>query len=304
MEEIRFGRIVFIPGQKGGRYPFCNSLFIDDETKAIIDPASDETCLLALQASKGIDVIVNSHYHEDHIAFNYLFPDAELYVHEAIAPCFKSYQSYLDYCGLLESSDREAWDEFFLKRYHYRERTPALAFKDGDVLTFGSTKAVVLHTPGHTIGHCSFLFPDEGVLFMGDHDLTHFGPWYSDRVSDIEQTIRSVERLLTIPAEVYVTSHELGILRGDLTKLAADYLDIIRQRQERIVSFLEVPRTLEEMVDQWLIHRKRTSPGISLPLPKGACSCITCSAWPARERWKRRTGNSASPEAGPAPCGA
>ncbi len=260
MEEIRFGRIVFIPGQKGGRYPFCNSLFIDDETKAIIDPASDETCLLALQASKGIDVIVNSHYHEDHIAFNYLFPDAELYVHEAIAPGFQSYRRYLDYCGLLESPDREEWDRLFLQRYHYRERTPALTFKDGDVLTFGSTKAVVLHTPGHTIGHCSFLFPDEGVLFMGDHDLTHFGPWYSDRVSDIEQTIRSVERLLTIPAEVYVTSHELGILRGDLSKLAADYLDIIRQREERIVSFLQVPRTLEEMVDKWLIHKKAYQP--------------------------------------------
>ena len=26
----------------------------------------------------------------------------------------------------------------------------------------------VLHTPGHTPGHCCFLLPDEGVLFSGD----------------------------------------------------------------------------------------------------------------------------------------
>ena len=36
MEEIRFGNIVFIPGMKGGRYPFCNSLYIDDEKKVIL----------------------------------------------------------------------------------------------------------------------------------------------------------------------------------------------------------------------------------------------------------------------------
>ena len=75
--------MVFIPGM-GGKYPFCNSLYIDDKKKAIIDPASDESFLRKLAGGKKVDIIINSHYHEDHIAFNYLFPEAELYVHEAI----------------------------------------------------------------------------------------------------------------------------------------------------------------------------------------------------------------------------
>ena len=260
MEEIRFGNIVFIPGMKSGRYPFCNSLYIDDEKKVIIDPASDEAYLRDLHAKKDIDVIINSHYHEDHIAFNYLFPQAELYVHEAIAPCFKSYHSYLDYCGLLDTDYKKEWDEFFLNKYHLRERIPALEFKDGDILSFGDTKITIIHTPGHTIGHCSFHFPNEGILFLGDHDLTHFGPWYSDRVSDIEQTIQSVQRLLKIPAEIYITSHELGIIKGDIAQLAEEYLDIINQRERRLVSFLEEPRSINEIVNQWIIHKKEYQP--------------------------------------------
>ena len=45
MEEKRFGRLVFLPGKSNGRYPFCNSLYIDDEIKAVIDTACDESVL-------------------------------------------------------------------------------------------------------------------------------------------------------------------------------------------------------------------------------------------------------------------
>ena len=48
MKEKRFGRLVFIQGANEGRYPFCNSLFIDDVKKAIIDPGSDEASLRKL----------------------------------------------------------------------------------------------------------------------------------------------------------------------------------------------------------------------------------------------------------------
>jgi len=42
MEEVRLGRLVFLPGPNRGQYPHCHSLFIDDEVKAILDPASDQ----------------------------------------------------------------------------------------------------------------------------------------------------------------------------------------------------------------------------------------------------------------------
>jgi glyoxylase-like metal-dependent hydrolase (beta-lactamase superfamily II) len=260
MEETRFGNIVFVPGTGGGRYPFCNSLYIDDAKKVIIDPSSDEAYLRNLAVEERIDLIINSHYHEDHIAFNYLFPEADLYVHEDIGACFKSYSAFLDYCGLLDSKYRAEWDDLFLNRFHFRERTPSREFADGDILIFGDTKMRVIHTPGHTAGHCSFYFPDQGILFMGDLDLSGFGPWYGDRVSDIDQTVESMHRLLEIPADIYITSHETGIIRGDITELAETYLTVITKREKRILEFLERPRTADEIVERWIIFRRELRP--------------------------------------------
>ncbi|MFB3924998.1 MAG: MBL fold metallo-hydrolase [Syntrophales bacterium] len=260
MKETRFGRLVFIPGERGGRYPFCNSLFIDDDCKTIIDPASDEAALRDLSLKKGIDTIINTHYHEDHTAFNHLFPGAELVVHEALAPCYKSYSAFLDYCGLLDSRHRKEWDHLFLQKFHFQERTPAVELRDGDTITFGRTRAEVLHTPGHTTGHCSFYFPDEGVLFLGDYDLGPFGPWYGDRVSDIDQTIESVRRLRNIPAGTYITSHDMGIIQGSIADLAETYLEVIDRREKDLLAFLEKPRSLDEIVNRWIIYKKEMQP--------------------------------------------
>ena len=260
MDEIKFGRITFIQGRNGGRYPFCNSLFIDDREKVVIDPGSDEKLLKKFEIEKGIDIIVNSHYHEDHISFNYLFPEARLYVHEDETPCFKSIERLLDFYGLLGTSLEHTWRGLLLNHFHYRERTPDLEFRDGDLLNFGDTTVQIIHTPGHTIGHSSLFFPEEELLFLGDLDLTAFGPWYGDRVSDIDQTIESLRKLLTIPARIFITSHEAGIIEGDITKRVEAYLGIIDQRENTLLNFLERPRSLDEIVNQWIIYKKPREP--------------------------------------------
>lgn len=42
------------------------------------------------------------------------------------------------------------------------------ALDDGQVLDLAGISFEVLHTPGHTPGHCCFHLPNEGVLFSGD----------------------------------------------------------------------------------------------------------------------------------------
>jgi hydroxyacylglutathione hydrolase len=260
LKDMRFGKLIFIPGPGRGRYPFCNSIYIDDSKKGVIDPGSDEDRLKGLRDQGGVDRVIHSHYHEDHIAFNFLFPDADLCVHESEAPCYRSIRSLLDYYGLLGTEYEKAWHDIILQRFHYQERTPGLEFRDGDVLDFGSTKMEVIHTPGHSIGHCSFYFPREGVLYLGDLDMTHFGPWYGDRVSDIDDTIRSVQRLMEIPARIFVSAHEAGIMEGDFHDRAEEYLRVIDKRENKLVEYLKEPRTLEEIADQWLIYQRPREP--------------------------------------------
>jgi hydroxyacylglutathione hydrolase len=50
------------------------------------------------------------------------------------------------------------------------ERIPTLdeQVRGGDVLAFGTTKAVVIDVPAHTAGHIAFHFAYEGIAFVGD----------------------------------------------------------------------------------------------------------------------------------------
>jgi glyoxylase-like metal-dependent hydrolase (beta-lactamase superfamily II) len=47
--------------------------------------------------------------------------------------------------------------------------TDFASLADGQTLDLAGVSLDVLHTPGHTPGHCCFYVPSEGVLFSGDH---------------------------------------------------------------------------------------------------------------------------------------
>ncbi len=261
METQRFGKLVFIPGNNSGKYPFCNSLYVDDDIKGIVDPASDEAALAALLRTGPDDMLINSHYHEDHFTFNHLFADARLLVHVEDALCFSSLGKLLDAYGVDEDSEEAVfWKQILVESFNFKARVPERELVDGDILEFGETRLTVIHTPGHTPGHISLYCEQEGVLFTGDLDMTAFGPWYGDRVSDIDDTISSVKRLMDIPARVYITSHNMGVLSGDIRPLAEAYLGVIDEREEKIIHFLEGPKTLEEVVGQWFIYKKPRQP--------------------------------------------
>ena len=43
-----------------------------------------------------------------------------------------------------------------------------IALRPGEAVAVGATKGVVIDTPGHTVGHIAFHFPEGGVLLCGD----------------------------------------------------------------------------------------------------------------------------------------
>jgi glyoxylase-like metal-dependent hydrolase (beta-lactamase superfamily II) len=114
----------------------------------------------------------------------------------------------------------------------------------------------VIHTPGHTEGHCGFYFPQEKILFTADLDLTRVGPYYADRTSDIDKTIRSLERMKGIKAETYLTAHGKGIYEGDPAYIDR-YMGIIFDREDRLIDFLRRgPKTLEGIIAEGIIYGK------------------------------------------------
>lgn len=255
MFDFTKGVIKFI---RGGKYPFCHSVLIDDRARVVIDASSDRDKLQQFKDQGPVDYLITSHAHEDHLIFNYLFPQSKFCVHSFDAPHFENIESLIDSYGDMAKEDQEKWRTFLQNDCCYRARRADLLLNDGMVMDLGKVKMEVIHTPGHTRGHCAFYFINERIMFTADLDLTKAGPYYGDRTSDIDETIRSLERLKTFEVKTYLTAHGKGILEGDPGHIDR-YLGVIFLREEKLIDFLsKSPKTLDQVVQEGIIYGNRS----------------------------------------------
>jgi len=258
-QEQTFGPIRFLPGPNKGKYPCCHSLYIEGD-KILIDPASSRERLVRLREEAGVESVWLSHWHEDHFLHLDLFDDLPLYISEADAPPLSDMGLFLDAYGVVDQNERNAWSTIITNEFHFKPRTPAGFLKGGETCRLNTVTVDIIATPGHTPGHLCFLFREPEVLFLGDYDLTPFGPWYGDRFSSIPETIESVRKLENIPAKTWLTCHETGVFHGPPGRLWEDFLKVIRTREYNLLKFLEYPRTLTEIVNAWIVYGKPREP--------------------------------------------
>ena len=95
---------------------------------------------------------------------------------------------------------------------------------------------------------------------MGDYDLTAFGPWYGDLYSDIDQTVASIHRLKAVPAETWVTGHETGLFTQPPGTLWDNYEKIIYERENKLLTLLASPQTLDEIVETRIVYGRPREP--------------------------------------------
>jgi glyoxylase-like metal-dependent hydrolase (beta-lactamase superfamily II) len=258
MQETAFGPIRFIPGINRGKYPYCHSIYIEG-AKILIDPASDRERLKRLRDEQGVEQVWLSHWHEDHFMDLDLFDDLPLGIHPLDAPPLADVESFLDAYDIRNPAFRESWRGIVTEMFHFRPRQPQIALEAG-TRELGDLAVEILHTPGHTPGHLCFFFPEIGVLFLGDYDLTPFGPWYGDRDSSIPDTIASVRRLEALPARTWLTCHETGVFENQPGQLWSNYLDVIAKRETRLLEFLGEARTQEQIINAWIVYLKAREP--------------------------------------------
>jgi len=218
------------------QYPFCNCLWIEDEINCLVDssPTDEE---LAKIKGKPVHLIVNSHGHIDHNRSNYRFPQAQVLLHETNHCLVASEEGYLREFGF----DRylsKAGQTMYLRKPGYRPRPADGFLEDGQIINVGETRFEVLHLPGHIYGHCGFIFHDEGFIYTGDIDLNRFGPWYGNISSDVDDFIRSINKLIEIQPDMMITSHGPRPVTSGIKSGLTRYRDIIYQREEEIVKLL------------------------------------------------------------------
>lgn len=258
MEERHFGPVWFIPGENHGKYPFCHSIYIEG-SGVLIDPASDRERLVQLRENPGVKTVWLSHWHEDHFMHIDLFDDLPLCISEPDAPPLSNLELFMDSYGINDDS-RDYWRSFFKEQFHFRPRKPTRFLQGGEIIHLSGVTVEAISTPGHTPGHLAFFFKEPEVLFIGDYDLTRFGPWYGDVDSSIEGTIASVKHLRRIPAKVRVTSHETGVFEEEPGEMWNQYLDVINEREEKLMNLLEEPQTLEDIVGSWIVYGRPREP--------------------------------------------
>jgi hydroxyacylglutathione hydrolase len=120
----------------------------------VVDPGFEPSAVRALldAASKTPVAILATHAHGDHVGEAGEFAkQLPVYVHDADAVAF---------------TDEPAWNAGFANPLVPVE--DLRTFSDGDVLSFAGFSIEVMHTPGHTPGHCCFRLDGDALLLSGD----------------------------------------------------------------------------------------------------------------------------------------
>jgi glyoxylase-like metal-dependent hydrolase (beta-lactamase superfamily II) len=250
-----FGPVTVHFGVKTGKYPDGNQVIVRgrDATAAFDTPQVANRLGAALDA---VDLVILGHVHEDHMAGLHRLPRAAVHVHEADLEAARSWEGLGRHYGyppdVLAALKSKIEAEF-----HYRPRPDAVGYADGAVWDLGGVRVRAVHMPGHTAGHCVLLVEPHGIAFIGDIDLSGFGPYYGDASSDLGQFRRSLARLRDLPASVWITSHHKGVLtdRAAFDEALRTFAGRLDEREARLLRMLaHGPRTLADLARERLLY--------------------------------------------------
>jgi len=257
--DLQIGPMTVLFGYQNGKYPQGNSLLVSGRNETvIIDP-----CLGVVPRKDrlpAIDRVLHSHVHEDHLSANYLFQTVPWHSHESDLLGLHSIEGLMDIYGL-EEPVYSSFKEVILNDFNFVPNPSATGFEDGDVFDLGGVTIEVLHTPGHTRGHCCFIVAWEGsedrLVYLGDIELTGFGPYYGDAWSDLEDFEQSLDLLRKVDARWWLTFHHKGLYesRDDFLPALEKFSAVIESRETRLLEYLAEPRSLEDIVRHRFVYR-------------------------------------------------
>jgi glyoxylase-like metal-dependent hydrolase (beta-lactamase superfamily II) len=263
------GPVTVLFGARRGKYPHGNTLLVEGSRESVlIDPSLG--LLLRRDRLPRVDFVVHSHCHEDHYAGSHLYTDVPWHFHEEDAPGIVSLDAMMDIYGYPPEIG-EPFRKAIVEQFHFTPRDDARSFRDGDRFDLGGDVVIdVVHAPGHTRGHSALhvRWPNDrgGLLYLGDIDLSSFGPYYGDAWSNLGDFERSIERVRNVEANWYATFHHIGVVdRATFLDRLARFEAVIASREARLLEFLTEPHDIREIADHRFVYR----PGDPVPFAFG-----------------------------------
>ena len=253
---LRFGPVAVHLGAKSGKYPDGNQVLVDGaELRVAFD-----TPLVANRIGPTfdtVDMVILGHVHEDHMAGLHRVPHARVQVHEADLAAAQSWEGLGRHFGYPPEVLAPMRDKLRAE-FHYAPRPDATAYADGQVWSLGGGVSVrAQHLPGHTAGHCALVEQSHGVAFIGDIDLSSFGPYYGDATSSLADFRRSLAAVAALEARVWVTSHHRAVVteRADFLAQLAAFTAKLDEREAKLLAMLAAgPQSLDDLARQRLLY--------------------------------------------------
>lgn len=182
-------------------FPDANLLLLHGRDRVLVDSGfvahAEQTHDWATSRG-GVDLVVNTHWHADHVGGNALFQRRGSGVAAASidrdAICRRD-----PGCCVAEYLDQPV-----------APYTGDVPLAHGDRLEAGEASWEVIATPGHTPGHLAFWQPEERVLVVGDAVSTYDVGWVSlalDGPDAARTALNSLERLADLRPAVVLPAH-------------------------------------------------------------------------------------------------
>ncbi len=170
--------------------------------------------------------VLTTHAHWDHIGGHHLFDKKA--VHEAEIKWLEG-KFPIPLTVVKSNLMKEPCDfpkDFDIDKYQIYQGTPILALHDGECIDLGRRILRVIHTPGHSPGHCCFYEPDKKYLYSGDliykGCLDAFYP-----TTDPRLFMQSVQIVQLLPInKILPAHHQLDIPAGIINKIAAGFEEL------------------------------------------------------------------------------
>ena len=187
-------------------FPSANMVLIEGRHPVLFDSGfgSDfaETERLLHEADvppQRLTLVLNSHYHSDHVGGNFGFQ-----IRYGVPIAAHRWEA-----AMINRRDPEACSAVWLDQ-PVEPYTVTRPLSDGDEIPAGDTVLRVLHTPGHTLGHISLYLPEEQILLCGDAVHRDDVPWisfYREGAGALERALESLQRLSRLPIRWACSGH-------------------------------------------------------------------------------------------------
>ncbi|UCG02849.1 MAG: MBL fold metallo-hydrolase [Candidatus Heimdallarchaeota archaeon] len=249
-------------GENGGTYPYSHSLLVKtNEKKAILfDSGFGHDRVRKVLTELKITKVFLSHWHEDHISGNFLLrkEQAKFYSHPLDARLLNDISQFQTFYDTVGSSMEDFFQEIIISM-NLENLTEIDEVIDNQMIEIGDTLTIkVIHTPGHSAGHCCYYEPNLHLVFLADIDLSGLGPWYGCLDSNLEDFIESIKRLMQIDIEYAISSHKgIFISSKEIKRQLLKFLNIIDLRDNKILEELseDKPRSIEDLIGKGIIYR-------------------------------------------------